>query len=61
MTTITNKAGVFIEDGTPCKVVKNPDGTINYIEYTVGSDVFRSTATVVDANTTTYSAYVLQV
>jgi len=44
MTTITNVAGVFIEDGTPTEITYN-GAEIDYIDYTVGSDVFRETFT----------------
>ncbi len=44
MTTITNKNGVFIEDGTPFEITYN-GAEIDYIDYTVGGDVFRETYT----------------
>lgn len=60
MPIITN-SNTIIEDGSPSKIVKNLDGTINYVEYTVGAQVFRMTATYVDAQTVTYSIPTLQV
>lgn len=44
MTAITNVSGVAIEDGTPFEITMDGDN-IDYIDYTVGSDVFRETYT----------------
>lgn len=60
MTTITNKAGIFIEDGTPFEITYN-GSEIDYIDYTVGSDVFRETYTYVGGKLVSVTIPTLQV
>lgn len=61
MPLITDQYNVYIPDGSSCSVVKNADGSVNYIDYFVGQQVFRVTVAYVDANTTSYSIPTLQV
>ena len=60
MTTITNVSGVVIEDGTPFEIIYD-GANIDYIDYTVGGDVFRETYTYTDGKITAITIPTLQV
>ena len=60
MTTITNVSGVAIEDGTPFEIIYD-GANIDYIDYTVGADVFRETYTYTDGKITAITIPTLQV
>ena len=60
MTTITNKNGVFIEDGTPYEITWS-GAEVDFIDYTVGADVFRETYTYTDGKITSVTIPTLQV
>ena len=60
MTTITNVSGVVIEDGTPFEIIYD-GANIDYIDYTVGADVFRETYTYVDGKLSSITIPTLQV
>lgn len=54
MPLITN-VGIIIEDGTPFEITYDGSGNIDYIDYTIGTRVFRENYTYVTGNLTEVS------